>query len=112
LRVQSTSPVAVNNVDPGPGSEYDFRLASNIRGGGGIKSIGGGFFAIVGGNSNGDNEVNASDYFEVGVDQAVLLPGYNTTDVRFDAGGSAEVNSDDFTVVQNNSNVLYFSTVP
>lgn len=112
LRVQASAPVVLSNVDPGPGGTIDFRNAANIRGGGGVKSIGGGFFAIVGGNSNGDNEVNASDYFEVGIDQAVLLPGYNNTDVRFDAGRSALVTVDDFTVVQNNSNVLYFSTVP
>lgn len=112
LRVQSTTSIALNNVDPGAGATYDFTDLSNIRGGGGVKMVGGGFVALAAGNSNEDNEVNAIDYYQVGVSQDASEMGYRNTDVLFNSSNSNDVDVNDFMKVQENSNVVYFSTVP
>ncbi len=110
LAVQSNAAVPINNV-PNAGFDWDFTSPSNIYGGGGYK-INGATAIIATGNANGDNEVNASDYFEVGLSSNSLETGYRNTDIQFNNGEGAAVNSTDFTKVQQNSSILYFSTVP
>ena len=69
---------------------------------------------VAAGNSNEDGEVNALDYSEVLNAQNPLTQGYVNTDVLFSDAGTnpAEVGVDDLTKVNQNSSILYFSTVP
>lgn len=109
LTVQSAFSLALTNV-PAP-IPYNFGQPGDIYGGGGYKMIGA-TAVIAAGNSNEDGEVNSLDYSEVLNDQTSLLQGYNNTDVLFSASPGAEVNVDDLNKVNENSSILYFSTVP
>ncbi|MEQ8518280.1 MAG: hypothetical protein RLN79_13390 [Cytophagales bacterium] len=111
IEIQSNSAVSLSNVPNAV--PFDFTNSANIYGGGGYKIIGASA-VVAAGNSNEDGEVNALDYSEVLNAQNPLTQGYVNTDVLFSDATSnpTEVDIDDLNKVNQNSSILYFSTVP
>ncbi len=109
LKVRGSSIVNFsNNVTP---EFIDLTDPTEIYGGGGIRIIAPSTAVIVGGNSNEDMVVNAFDYNQVGQSQNASDTGYRNTNILFNSSSDAsDVNVNDFTRVQTNSNILYFST--
>lgn len=113
LMVQTNTTVTLSNADPGPPATYDFTDIGNIYGGGGVRWIAPSTYALVAGNSNEDLEVNIFDYFDVGLSNANADQGYRSTNIVFPTGvDGRDVDGNDFSKIQSNSSVLYFSTVP
>ena len=107
-------PVMTNTalqVNAGGTDFIDLMNYSNIYGGGAIITD---FINMTAVMPAGDvtktntNEINASDFFRIMMDNSQLIEGYQNSDANLDG----YVNSIDFNIVSKNNDFLYFSTVP
>jgi hypothetical protein len=99
--IETWSATAVPFTGAGPIS-YSFASAASQAYGNNQKSMGGGYFAILAGDVNQDDIVDASDMSNVENASNALLQGYNPED----ANGDGLVDGSDMAIIENNANTL------
>lgn len=98
----SFSPVTTYNFSSALTQAYDDGINPPM------KNMGGGIFAIYGGDVNQDGTIDGSDFADVDNDATLLAFGYNLTDVT----GDGATDASDFAIIDNNGNLLLFIARP
>ena len=81
---------------------YDFSTSANMVYGNNLKNLGDGNFAIYSGDVSSDGIINLSDHTSVENSSLTFFTGYN----KHDLNGDSIVESADFSIVENNINVV------
>lgn len=105
--IETWSAVPVSFAGSGP-FDYDFRTSAGAAFGNNLKAVGGGYFAIYGGDASGDGIVDGSDMSMIDNASTLLLSGYVTEDVN----GDGVVDGTDMALIDNNSMNLVQSMKP
>ncbi|NVO19245.1 MAG: hypothetical protein HXX13_06060 [Bacteroidetes bacterium] len=97
-------PVSFSGSTP----SYNFSSSASQAFGSNLKSMGGGYYAIYGGDPSQDGSVDGSDMALVENASTGLLQGYNAQDVN----GDGIVDGSDMQIVDNNSTNIIHSYLP
>lgn len=73
-----------------------------------MAAVGGGLFALYGGDVNQDGSVDASDMADIDNDNSIFQFGYNSTDVN----GDGATDASDMSIVDNNQALFLFYARP